>query len=140
MYLSVTAPTSVLDMTHSLPMMEQKTDTPAKLIHIPCSAINVHKLENLFVMLGENEIAAVDEVSNEDTEPVEDHDEVSNENTEPVEDHDEVFTRIPNPWRTTVSDYEVAPESYSQAVLDPERRKSMMSEIKALRNIECWRV
>ena len=112
MYLSVTAPTSVLDMTHSLPMMEQKTDTPAKLIHIPCSAINVHKLENLFVMLGENEIAAVDEV----------------------------FTRIPNPWRTTVSDYEVVPESYSQAVLDPERRKSMMSEIKALRNIGCWRV
>ena len=41
---------------------------------------------------------------------------------------DEVFTRIPNPWRTTVSDYEVVPESYSQAVLDPERRKSMMSE------------
>ena len=38
---------------------------------------------------------------------------------------DEVFTRIPNPWRTTVSDYEVGPESYSQAVLDPERRKSM---------------
>ena len=53
---------------------------------------------------------------------------------------DEVFTRIPNPWRTTVSDYEVVPESYSQAVLDPERRKSMMSEIKALRNIGCWRV
>ena len=68
-------------------MMEQKTDTPAKLIRIPYSAINVHKLENLFVMLGENEIAAVDEVSNEDTEPVEDHDEVSSENTEPVEDH-----------------------------------------------------
>ena len=63
-------------------------------------------------MLGENEIAAVDEV----------------------------LTRIPNPWRTTVSDYEVVPESYSQAVLDPERRKSMMSEIKALWNIECWRV
>ena len=53
---------------------------------------------------------------------------------------DEVFTRIPKPWRSTLSDYEVAPESYSQAVLDPERRKSMMSEIKALRNIGCWRV
>ncbi len=53
---------------------------------------------------------------------------------------DEVLTRIPNPWRTTVSDYEVVPESYSQAVLDPERRKSMMSEIKALRNIGCCRV
>ena len=39
------------------------------------------------MMLGESEIAAVDEVFNEDTEPVEDHDEVSNENTEPVEDH-----------------------------------------------------
>ncbi len=38
-------------------------------------------------MLGENEIAAVDEVPNDDIEPVEDHDEVSNEDTEPVEDH-----------------------------------------------------
>ena len=60
-------------------------------------------------------------------------DEVSNENTEPVEENPSEFS--------TVSDNdEVALEPYSQAVLDPERRKSMMSEIKALRNIECWRV
>ena len=48
-----------------------ETDTQAKLIRIPCSAINVHKLENVFAMLGENEIAAVDEVFNENIEPVE---------------------------------------------------------------------
>ena len=48
-----------------------ENDTPAKLIRIPCSAINVHKLENVFAMLGENEIAAVDEVFNENIEPVE---------------------------------------------------------------------
>ncbi len=54
-------------------MMEQKNDTPAKHIRISCSAINVHKLGNVFVMLGDNEIAAVDEVFNENTEPVEDH-------------------------------------------------------------------
>ncbi len=60
-------------------------------------------------------------------------DEVFNENTEPVKK-----TRVNFP---TVSDNdEVALESYSQAVLEPERRKSMMSEIKALRNSECWRV
>ena len=60
-------------------------------------------------------------------------DEVSNENTEPVEENPSEFS--------TVSDNdEVALESYSQAVLEPERRKSMMSEIKALRNSECWRV
>ena len=53
MYLSVIAQTSVLDMTHSLPMMELKTDTPAKLIRIPCSAFNVHKLGNVFALLGE---------------------------------------------------------------------------------------
>ena len=53
MYLSVIAQTSVLDMTHSLPMMEQKNDTPAKHIHISCSAINVHKLGNVFAVLGE---------------------------------------------------------------------------------------
>jgi len=53
MYLSVTAPTSVLDMTHSLLMMEQKTDTPAKHIRISCSVINVHKLGNVFAVLGE---------------------------------------------------------------------------------------
>ena len=42
---------------------------------------------------------------------------------------------------TTASDKEeVAPESYKQAVLDPEWRKSMMSEVKALRNRGCWRV
>ena len=42
---------------------------------------------------------------------------------------------------TTASDNgEVAPESYKQAVLDPEWRKSMMSEVKALRNRGCWRV
>ena len=52
MYLSVTAQTSVLDMTHLLPMMEQ-TDTPAKLIRITYSAVNVHKLENVFAMIGE---------------------------------------------------------------------------------------
>ena len=73
MYLSVTAQTSVLDMTHLLHMIEQKTDTPAKLIRIPCSAVNVHKLENVFAMLGENEIAAVDEVFNENIEPVEEN-------------------------------------------------------------------
>ena len=43
-------------------------------------------------------------------------DEVSNENTEPVEENPSEFF--------TVKD---ALESYSQAVLDPERRKSMMS-------------
>ena len=60
-------------------------------------------------------------------------DEVFNENTEPVEENPSEFS--------TVSDNdEVALESYSQAVLEPERRKSMMSEIKALRNSECWRV
>ena len=52
-------------------MMEQKTDTPAKLISIPRNAINVHILENVFAMLGENEIAAVDEVFNENIEPME---------------------------------------------------------------------
>ena len=52
MYLSVIAQTSVLDMTHSLPMMEQ-TDTPAKLIRITYFAVNVHKLENVFAMIGE---------------------------------------------------------------------------------------
>ena len=41
----------------------------------------------------------------------------------------------------TASDKEeVAPESYKQIVLDPEWRKSMMSEFKALRNRGCWRV
>ena len=39
---------------------------------------------------------------------------------------------------TTTSDKdEVAPESYKQAVLDPEWRKSMVSDIKALRNRGC---
>jgi hypothetical protein len=33
--------------------MEQKTDTPAKQIRIPCSAINVRKLGNVFALLGE---------------------------------------------------------------------------------------
>ena len=57
-------------------------------------------------------------------------DEVSNENTEPVEENPSKFS--------TVSDNdEVALESYSQAVLEPERRKSMMSEIKTLRSSEC---
>ena len=32
---------------------EQKTDTPAKQIRIPCSAINVRKLGNVFALLGE---------------------------------------------------------------------------------------
>jgi hypothetical protein len=41
---------------------------------------------------------------------------------------------------TTSDKDEVAPESYKQAVLDPEWRKSMVSEIKALRNRGCWRV
>ena len=31
------------------------------------------QLENVFAMLGENEIAAVDEVSNENTEPVDEN-------------------------------------------------------------------
>ena len=53
MYLSVTAQTSVLDMTQLLPMMEQKIDTPAKQIRISCSEINVHKLGNVFALLGE---------------------------------------------------------------------------------------
>ena len=53
MYPSVTAQTSVLDVTHLLPMMEQKTDTPAKQIRIPCSANNVRKLGNVFALLGE---------------------------------------------------------------------------------------
>ena len=70
-------------------------------------------------MLGENEIAAVNEVFDENIEPVEEN--LSEYSM--VSDNDKV-----------------ALESYSQAVLDPERRKSMMSEIKALRNIECWRV
>ena len=52
MYLSVIAQKSVLDMTHLLPMMEQ-TDTPAKLIRITYSAVNVHKLEYVFAMIGE---------------------------------------------------------------------------------------
>ena len=60
-------------------------------------------------------------------------DEVSDENTELVEENPSEFS--------TVSDNdEVALESYSQAVLDPERRKSMMNEIKALRNSKCWLV
>ena len=41
---------------------------------------------------------------------------------------------------STVVANEVAPEFYNQAVLDPEWCKSMMSEIKALRNRGCWRV
>ena len=49
MYLSVTAQTSVLDMTH---LMEQKTDTPDKQIRIPCSEINVRKLGTVFALLG----------------------------------------------------------------------------------------
>ncbi len=60
-YLSMTAQTSVLNMIHSLPMMEQKL-IQAKLICIPFSAINVNKLENVFAMLGKNE--AVDEMFN----------------------------------------------------------------------------
>ena len=53
MYLSVTAQTSVLDMTHSLPMMLQKTDTSAKQIRIPCSEINVRQLGNVVALLVE---------------------------------------------------------------------------------------
>ena len=86
-------------------MMEQKTDTPAKQIRISCSAINVHKLGNV-CLVRRNEIAAVDEVSNENTEPVEEN---------------------PSEFSTVSDNDEVALESYSQAVLDPERRKSMMS-------------
>ena len=58
-----------------------------------------------------------------------------------------VDEKAPNPWRRTLVNFlrfgdneEVAPESYSHAVFDPEWRKSMMSEIKALRNSGCWRV
>ena len=58
-----------------------------------------------------HEIAAVDEVSNENTEPMEEN-----------------FSEI----STVSGNDEVALKSYSQAVLDPERRKSKMSEIKAL--------
>ena len=69
-YLSETAQTSVLRDTF-VAHDGAETDTQAKLIRIPCSAINVHKLENVFAMLGENEIAAVDELFNENIEPVE---------------------------------------------------------------------
>ncbi len=72
MYLSVTAQTSVLYMTF-VAHDGAESDTSAKLIRIPCSAINVHKLENVFAMLGENEIAAVDKVFNENIEPVEEN-------------------------------------------------------------------
>ncbi len=71
MNLSETAQPSVLDMKHSLPINGAETDTAAKQIHIPCSAINVHKLGNVFAMWSENKITAVGEVSNENTEPVE---------------------------------------------------------------------
>ena len=67
-------------------------------------------------MLGENEIAAVNEVFDENIEPVEEN--LSEYSM--VSDNDKV-----------------ALQSYSQAVLNPEKRKSMMSEIKALRNIGC---
>ena len=41
---------------------------------------------------------------------------------------------------TASDNEEVAPESYKQAVLDPEWRESMMTEVKVLRNRGCWRV
>jgi hypothetical protein len=90
-----------------------KTDTPAKRIKIPRNATNASKLGNVFVVSGNDEKAAVDEASQEDTEPVEEN---------------------PSEFSTVGADDEIAPESYSQAVLDPEWRASMMSEIKALRN------
>ena len=65
----------------------------------------------------QNEIAAVDEMFNENTEPVE-------------ENLSEISTVSGND--------EVALKSYSQAFLDPERRKSTMSKIKALWNSEYW--
>ena len=41
----------------------------------------------------------------------------------------------------TASDKEeVAPETYKQAVLDHKWCKSMKTEVRALRNRECWRV
>ena len=49
----------------------RKIDTPAKRIRIPRNAINVNKLGNVFAIIGRNEKAAVDEVSQENTEPVE---------------------------------------------------------------------
>jgi hypothetical protein len=96
-----------------------KTDTPAKRIRIPRNAINVNKLGNVFAVSGGDEKAAVDEVFQESTEPVE---------------------KNPSEFSTVGENEEVKPESYGQAVLDPEWRKSMMSEIKALRNRGCWRV
>ena len=96
-----------------------KTDTPAKRIKIPRNAINVSKLGNVFAVSGDDEKAAVDEASQEDTEPVEEN---------------------PSEFSTVGADDEIAPESYGQAILDPEWRASMMSEIKALRNRGCWRV
>ncbi len=54
MYLSVTA----AGYDTFVAQDGAENDTQAKLIRIQCSAINVHKLENVFAMLGENEIAA----------------------------------------------------------------------------------
>ena len=81
-----------------------KTDTPAKRICIPRNAINVNKIGNIFCGVRWKEIAAVDEMFNENIEPVEEN---------------------PSEFSTVSDNDEVAPESYSHAVLDPERRKSI---------------
>jgi len=75
-----------------------KTDTPAKRFLIPRNAMNVNKLGN-FVFCGVRwkEIAAVDEMFNENIEPVEEN---------------------PSEFSTVSDNDKVAPKSYSQAVID----------------------
>jgi hypothetical protein len=68
-----------------------KTETPAKRIKIPRSAINVSKLGNVFAVSGGDEKAAVDEVPQECTEPVE---------------------KDPSEFSTVGDNEEIAPESY----------------------------
>ncbi len=92
--------------------MEQ-TETPAKRIRIPRSAINVNKLGNVFAVSGGEGKVAVNEVFQESTKPVE---------------------KNPSEFSTVSDNEEIVPESYGQVVLDPEWRTSMMSKIKALRN------
>jgi len=95
-----------------------KTEVPAKRLKIPRNLTNVTSLGNIFV--------ATDKKLNSNNSAV---DGVESELDASVE-HDS---------RKEVND-EVAPESYQQAVLDPEWRKSMIGEIRALRNRGCWRV
>jgi hypothetical protein len=93
-----------------------KTEIPAKRIKKSRILTNVTSMGNVFTATDENlRNSAVDSVESE------------------------LDASLEQDSSTKVND-EVAPESYNQAVQDPEWRKSMMSEIRALRNRGCWRV